>query len=91
VALFFYRSTLFLVSHRTNAVKFSDLLNKLQIYSHSVGKLKSLYEYLLGKHIHKLVRKSVPYSYSPSVEIWVRMLDSLHQVYDFGKPRSFSF
>ena len=74
-----------------NVVEFSDLLDRLQIYSHSVGKLKSLYGYLLGKHIHKLVRKSVPYTCSLSVEFWVSMLDSLHQVYDLGKPREFSF
>jgi hypothetical protein len=55
--------------HRTNAVESSDLLNRLQIYSHSVGKLKSLYEYLIGKHIHKLIRKSVPYACSPWVEL----------------------
>jgi len=55
--------------HRTNAVESSDLPNRLQIYSHSVGKLKSLYEYLIGKHIHKLIRKSVPYTCSPWVEL----------------------
>jgi hypothetical protein len=55
--------------HRTNAVESSDLLKRLQIYSHSLGKLKSLYEYLIGKHIHKLIRKSVPYACSPWVEL----------------------
>ena len=30
-----------------------------------LGKLKSLYEYLIGKHIHELVRGSVPYACSP--------------------------
>jgi hypothetical protein len=34
-----------------------------------VGELKSLYEYLIGKHIHKLIRKSVPYTCSLSVEL----------------------
>jgi hypothetical protein len=52
-----------------NAVESSDLLKRLQIYSHSLGKLKSLYEYLIGKHIHKLIRKSVPYACSPWVEL----------------------
>ena len=56
--------------HRTNAIESSDLLEGLQIYCHSLGKLKSLYEYLIGKHIHKLIRKSVPYACSP---FWVEL------------------
>ena len=58
-----------LTPHRINVVESSDLLKRLQIYSHSLGKLKSLYEYLIGKHIHKLIRKSVPYACSLLVEL----------------------
>jgi hypothetical protein len=54
---------------RTNAFESSDLRKRLKIFSHSVGKLKSLYEYLIGSHIHKLIGKSVRYTCSPWVEL----------------------
>jgi hypothetical protein len=41
----------------------SDFFDRLWIRSPSVKQLKSLYEYLIGKHIPKLIRKSVPYAY----------------------------
>ena len=66
----------------------SDSLKKLEVYLPLLGKLKSLYAYLIGKHINKLIRKSVPYACFPSGSSLGCMLDCLHQEYAFGKPHT---
>ena len=99
VATAFRRHTLVAVcsgGSKSDSSLFTSNRQKLQVLilldgfwdlrSASLGKLKSLYEYPLGKHIISSIRESVSCICSLRVERYVS-LDRSHKANAFGRPR----